>query len=152
MKKLLSLALSLLFLFTVTACSTNTGSNIPVVGNIGDGKVDEVEVASIGLVVGAFLYANPKLIRPTYDVSSVLLAVIDNKTVTSVALLDDFVNKEVDKLKFDKVTLQSFKDLIKLVKAKIVQDLTIANIPESQKLVIVRDVVSIVQQSAYVRL
>ena len=151
MKKLLSVVMSLLLLVSLTSC-TGTTDTSSVVGNIGDGKVDEVEAASINLVVGAFLFANPKLIKPTYDVSSVLLAVIDNKTITTVALLDGFLNSEVDKLNFDKVTTQSFKDLVKLVKAKMVQDLTISNIPESQKLVIVREVVSIVQQAAYVRL
>lgn len=151
MKKLLSVVMSLLLLVSLTSCTGTTGTS-SVVGNIGDGKVDEVEAASINLVVGAFLFANPKLIKPTYDVSSVLLAVIDNKTITTVALLDGFLNSEVDKLNFDKVTTQSFKDLVKLVKAKMVQDLTISNIPESQKLVIVREVVSIVQQAAYVRL
>lgn len=151
MKKLLSVVMSLLLLVSLTSCTGTTGTS-SVVGNIGDGKVDEVEAASINLVVGAFLFANPKLIKPTYDVSSMLLAVIDNKTITTVALLDGFLNSEVDKLNFDKVTTQSFKDLVKLVKAKMVQDLTISNIPESQKLVIVREVVSIVQQAAYVRL
>ena len=151
MKKLLSVVMILLLLVSLTSCTGTTGTS-SVVGNIGDGKVDEVEAASINLVVGAFLFANPKLIKPTYDVSSVLLAVIDNKTITTVALLDGFLNSEVDKLNFDKVTTQSFKDLVKLVKAKMVQDLTISNIPESQKLVIVREVVSIVQQAAYVRL
>lgn len=151
MKKLLSVVMILLLLVSLTSCTGTTGTS-SVVGNIGDGKVDEVEAASINLVVGAFLFANPKLIKPTYDVSSVLLAVIDNKTITTVALLDGFLNSEVDKLNFDKVTTQSFKDLVKLVKARMVQDLTISNIPESQKLVIVREVVSIVQQAAYVRL
>lgn len=151
MKKLLSVVMILLLLVSLTSCTGTTGTS-SVVGNIGDGKVDEVEAASINLVVGAFLFANPKLIKPTYDVSSVLLAVIDNKTITTVSLLDGFLNSEVDKLNFDKVTTQSFKDLVKLVKAKMVQDLTISNIPESQKLVIVREVVSIVQQAAYVRL
>ena len=151
MKKLLSVVMILLLLVSLTSCTGTTGTS-SVVGNIGDGKVDEVEAASINLVVGAFLFANPKLIKPTYDVSSVLLAVIDNKTITTVALLDGFLNSEVDKLNFDKVTTQSFKDLVKLVKAKMVQDLTISNIPESQNLVIVREVVSIVQQAAYVRL
>ena len=151
MKKLLSVVMSLLLLVSLTSCTGTTGTS-SVVGNIGDGKVDEVEAASINLVVGAFLFANPKLIKPTYDVSSVFLAVIDIITITTVALLDGFLNSEVDKLNFDKVTTQSFKDLVKLVKAKMVQDLTISNIPESQKLVIVREVVSIVQQAAYVRL
>ena len=149
MKKLLSVCLLLLFATTFYGCSTSSST---IVSNIGDGKVDEVEAASINLAVGIYLSANPKIIKPTYDISTILLEIIDGNVVTSVSVLDTYLNAEVSKLNFDNATLQSFKDLVVLVKARIAQDLKAIDISENDKVIVVRDVIRIVQQAAYTRL
>jgi hypothetical protein len=141
MKKIAYLLLPLLMLFGCSGKST-----------IGDGQVDEVEAASIRVAVGMAFQARPDTIAPAYAVSTALLAGMKVGAAVELPSLDGIIAKEVALLKLDPLTAANFDDLITLVKAKIKAQVALPNLPDIQKMVVVKQVVEIVQQSAAVRL
>jgi hypothetical protein len=139
-------ALFLFLLFCISACVGTQQSTI------GDGKVDEVEAASIRVAVGLAFAARPDTIAPAYAVTTALLAGMKAGAVVELPNLDGIIAKEVALLKLDPLTAANFDDLITLVKAKIKAQVTLPNLPDTQKMVVVKQVVEIVQQSAALRL
>lgn len=140
---LLSLSLAL------TACTPNGGTTL------GDGQVDLVEAAVIQLSVGATMAAYPKTIMPAFEVTSALLALKTGSTTDIVELsgLDAALKAETDKLNLDPLTLQSFNDLVVLVKASLNQQLANQGIAlDDEKLVVAWKVVEIVNETAKARL
>lgn len=139
--------LIIVLLVVCSSCSCATTSTV------GNGKVDPVEAATIQLAVGLALMSKPEAIIPAYGVSTALLAIMsDNITTVTVQLVEQSVAKEVAKLKLDPLTQQSFNDLIVLVKAEIITTIDTNNIQGSDKLVVIREIIQIVHDSAEVRL
>jgi len=118
-----------------------------------DTNIDPVEAATIQLSVGAAMAAYPKTVVPAFQVSSALLAVKNSDTnLVALSFLDDELAKETAKLNLDPLTLQSFNDLILLVRVSINNKLSDSNIPENEKLVMVWKVVEIVNATAKARI
>lgn len=142
---LVSLTMSLLF----TGCSIPGGEST----TIGNGKVDPAEEASIRGAVGLALAAKPEAIAPAYAVSSVVLELLPTggSQTVEASVIDTAIAKEVEKLDLDPLTRQSFNDLVTLAKAGIMEQLG-ANKDASARLLVVRDVVSIIQQCTADRL
>ena len=143
MKSLVIALCSVLFL---SACNPNGGSSI------GDGKVDIVEAAVIQVAVGAAMSAKPELIAPSYAVSTALLTFIDTSAVTSPSMLEPVLDKEIDKLNLDPLTRQSARDLVALIKAQIMQQLNVQGPPPSTKMLVVKQIVQIVHDTAAARI
>lgn len=139
---LITLFCSVLFL---SACNPNGGSSI------GDGKVDIVEAAVIQAAVGAAMSAKPELVDPAYAVSTALLTMLDASTITSPSLLETVLGKEIDKLNLDPLTRQSVRDLVALIKAKIVQELNLTDAPNT-KMIVLKQIVQIVHDTAAARI
>jgi len=144
-KKVIKLVSGLLVVCLLCSCATTS--------TVGNGKVDPVEAATIQLAVGVALMSKPEAIIPAYGVSTALLAIMsDNVTTVTIKLVEQSVAKEVAKLKLDPLTQQSFNDLIVLVKAEIITTIDTNNIQGSDKLVVIREIIQIVHDSAEVRL
>jgi hypothetical protein len=133
-------------LFLSASCTSTNQSTL------GDGKVDEVEAASIRLAVGMSFSARPDTVAPAYAVSTALLGIMKPGAAVDLPELDGIIAHEVERLNLDPLDAANFDDLISLVKAKIREQVTLPNVPDAQKLIVVRQVVEIVKQSAAVRL
>lgn len=151
--KFTSLALMFLLLFGCfgfTGCQKGNGIGGTT---IGDGKIDPVEAATISFAVGIAMSARPSAILPAYGVSTALLALLsDNTQSVTIPILDAAVAKEVAKLNLDPITKQSFNDLVTLIKAEISSRLKVPNLGESEKLIVVKQFIQIVHDSAAARL
>ena len=122
---------------------------------IGNGQVDPVEAAVIQLSVGTIMAAYPKTIVPAFQVTSALLALKVNDTSNIIELinLDEALKAETAKLNLDPLTLQSFNDLVVLVKASLNQQLESQGLVlDSDKLVVAWKVVEIVNNTAKARI
>ena len=149
MKKNLIVMLLIVGLFVplFSACTGPDGTT-----TLGNGKVDPVEAASLRVAVGLAFTARPDAIAPAYAVSTAILAVLpDGASAVPVSEIDNVIADQTAKLKLDPVTLQSFNDLVALAKAQITEQLG-SQTPTSQAVVVVRDVVTIIQQTAAARL
>jgi len=115
-----------------------------------NGEIVPVKKATIALAVGSVLSANPKLIIPAHDVSTALLTFIGNDTtpLVTIPFIKQAIDKELDKLNLDKALRRSFDDFIVLVKAQIDAELAKQGLLEDVKVILIREVLEIVQQSA----
>ena len=147
MKKII-LMLCMLFSLVLAGCSSTT----PVFNNIGDGKIDAVEAASLNLVIGLYMDKNNSVIKPAYYISSILIDLIDNKTIISADEIDSFIIKEANKTKIDKETLNMINDLVVLIKAKVSSDLQSMNLSSNDKLVLVVEILKIIQTASEARI
>lgn len=138
-----TIALLIAFSLALFGCTGKT--------TIGDGKIDEVEEASLRLAVGMAMSARPETVVPAYAVSGALLQMMGwaSGDVVVVDYLDQAIGKEVEKLTIDKSSKQSFFDLVTLVKAKVKSDIPVES---SQKIVIVKQVLFVVNESAKARM
>lgn len=122
--------------------------------NIGDGKVDQVEAATIQVAVGLAMTARPDTVAPAYAVSTAILAVLDTSTAQTAlaAAVDTALTAKLNDLHLDAPTKASVQDLALLIRAQVMEQLSAANIPAAEKRVVIREVVAIVQRTAAARL
>ena len=141
----LALVLALVFSFGCTQPNETT---------IGNGKVDPVEAATVRVAVGMAFTARPDTVAPAYAVSDALLTMLDASRDQSalVTTINQTLAGETAKLNLDAGTAASFADLVALVEAQIVARLAEANITASQRMVVVRDIVAIVHDTAAMRM
>jgi len=141
------------FLFALVTIMFIT-SSCSLTSTVGNGKIDPIEAATINLAVSIALQSYPDVILPAYGVATALLALLSNNTkeVVSLAVLDDVLRKETDKLNLDPLTKQAFNDLVTLIKLEIENKINIEGMTENEKLVVVMDVVKIVHQTTSLRL
>lgn len=147
------LFLSAIMFLTLTASSCSNGTGIGGT-SIGDGKVDAVEAAELRVAVGLSFNARPDLIAPSYAVSTAILTgmMLTDKSISTIPQIDEIIAKETAKLKLDPLTQQSFNDLIALIKVKVVEQMGTVKIPDSNKMVVIHDIVFIIQQTSAARL
>jgi hypothetical protein len=132
----------LIFAILVCVGCANTGSTI------GDGKVDAVEAATIKLAVGAVMTAKPEIVTPAYTVSTALLAVMDGTEITSLSIISDALDEKIEDLGLSPADRTSFLDLVNLVTAKISAELNLSETDLSDKIVVVKTMLEIVQTAA----
>ena len=84
--------------------------------------------------------------------STALLTFIDTSAVTSPSMLEPVLDKEIDKLNLDPLTRQSARDLVALIKAQIMQQLNVQGPPPSTKMLVVKQIVQIVHDTAAARI
>ena len=145
MKKLFLVLLLIGLCFGLGACGSQTSTTL------GNGKVDPTEAAALRVAVGLAFTARPTAVAPAYAVSTAILAGLADGQAVPLDAIDGAIAQETAKLKLDPATLQSFNDLILLAKAEITQKLS-TDTDATARQVVVRDVVTIVQQTAAARL
>ena len=74
------------------------------------------------------------------------------KTTRSNMLEIGLSDKEIDKLNLDPLTRQSARDLVALIKAQIMQQLNVQGPPQSTKMLVVKQIVQIVHDTAAARI
>jgi len=137
----------LLLLVTEVACFGPKGAS-----TLGNGQVDAVEAATIRVAVGLAFSAQPETVAPAYAVATAVLAVLtDTKEPVPASVIDRVIGARVDSLNLDPATRQSFNDLVLLVQAKIMEQLG-AGTEVANKVVVIRDIVAIVRETAAARL
>ena len=139
-------ALAMACMLAISGCA---GASKPILDN---GHLSPVWMASIKFSVGLGMSARPETVAPAYRVSGALLAVMDGEESVLADGLKDAIAKRTEALGFDRPTMASFDDLVDLVTANIQAELDGLALPESERLVVVRDVVSIIHDAAAARI
>lgn len=148
-------SMMVIFALVMVGCQFGCEKGTGIGGTtVGDGKVDAVEAAELRVIIGLTLGAKPAAIAPAYAVSTALLITLNNVTTQNVVagVVDQVIAAEVKKLKLDPVTEQSFNDLVYLIRVRIEAKYKISALPESQRLVVVKDIVQIVHDASASRL
>lgn len=145
MKSILIIPLLLLLLSACSSSKPNT---------VGNGVVDPVEEATLRLSISLAFDSYPVAVGPAYIVSSVLLSKLNDTEMDDAVLLNtvDAVvkdkTKELDLKNSDKA---AFNLLIIIVKEKIKELINVEKIPESQRVVVIKDLIKIVNEVAKAR-
>lgn len=134
----------------ICGCSEKGGNQ----STLGDGKVDQVEAATIRVAVGLAFTARPDTVAPAYAASTAILALLDQNTGETVAAsaIDTALSAKLEELNLDAATKQSVMDLVLLIKAKTMEQLDAADLTDDKEVVVIRDVVAIVQETAAARM
>lgn len=144
---LIALVLAVLIAFAC-GCSQQGESTI------GNGKVDLVEAATIRVAVGLAFSARPDTVEPAYRVATGLLVVLDaeaDKTALAKTI-QVALAEETKKLHLDAATAASFADLVALIEAQIMRKAQRLTGDHITKAVILRDVLTIVRDTAAARM
>ena len=145
MKSILIIPLLLLLL---SACSTSKPNTI------GNGVVDPVEEATLRLSISLAFDSYPVAVEPAYIVSSVLLSKLNDTEMDDAALLntvDTVVKDKTKELNLKNSDKAAFNLLIIIVKERIKEIINVEKIPESQRVVVIRDLIKIVNEVAKAR-
>ena len=145
MKSILIIPLLLLLL---SACSTSKPNTI------GNGVVDPVEEATLRLSISLAFDSYPVAVEPAYIVSSVLLSNLNDTEMDDAALLntvDAVVKDKTKELNLKNSDKATFNLLIIIVKERIKEIINVEKIPESQRVVVIKDLIKIVNETAKAR-
>ena len=145
MKSILIIPLLLLLL---SACSTSKPNTI------GNGVVDPVEEATLRLSISLAFDSYPVAVEPAYIVSSVLLSKLNDTEMNNAALLntvDVIVKDKTKELNLKDSDKAAFNLLVIIVKEKIKELINVEKIPESQRVVVIKDLIKIVNEVAKAR-
>ena len=145
MKSILIIPLLLLLL---SACSTSKPNTI------GNGVVDPVEEATLRLSISLAFDSYPVAVEPAYIVSSVLLSKLNDTEMDDAALLntvDTVVKDKTKELNLKNSDKAAFNLLIIIVKERIKEIINVEKIPESQRVVVIKDLIKIVNEVAKAR-
>ena len=145
MKSILIIPLLLLLL---SACSTSKPNTI------GNGVVDPVEEATLRLSISLAFDSYPVAVEPAYIVSSVLLSKLNDTEMDDAALLntvDVVVKDKTKELNLKNSDKAAFNLLIIIVKERIKEIINVEKIQESQRVVVIKDLIKIVNEVAKAR-
>ena len=145
MKSILIIPLLLLLLSACSSSKPNT---------IGNGVVDPVEEATLRLSISLAFDSYPVAVEPAYIVSSVLLSKLNDTEMNNAALLntvDAIIKDKTEELNLKNSDKAAFNLLIIIVKEKIKELINVEKIPESQRVVVIKDLIKIVNETAKAR-
>ena len=145
MKSILIIPLLLLLLSACSCSKPNT---------IGNGIVDPVEEATLRLSISLAFDSYPVAVEPAYIVSSVLLSKLNDTEMDDAVLLntvDAVVKDKTKELNLKNSDKAAFNLLIIIVKEKIKELINVEKIPESQRVVVIKDLIKIVNEVAKAR-
>ena len=134
------------FLLVLIVCAL-TGC---VTSNVGDGKVDAVEAATIRAAVGVSMSARPETVVPAYAVTKALLAVMDGPEAVLLKDLEPELDDRIDALNLTPMEKAAVLDLVAVVRVNI--EARLSGLAPDLKLVVVRTVIEIVHNTAAYRL
>ena len=145
MKSILIIPLLLLLL---SACSTSKPNTI------GNGVVDPIEEATLRLSISLAFDSYPVAVEPAYIVSSVLLSKLNDTEMDDAVLInivDAVVKDKTEELNLKNSDKAAFNLLIIIVKERIKEIINVEKIPESQRVVVIKDLIKIVNEVAKAR-
>ena len=145
MKSILIIPLLLLLL---SACSNSKPNTI------GNGVFDPIEEATLRLSISLAFDSYPVAVEPAYIVSSVLLSKLNDTEMDDAVLLntvDAVVKDKTKELNLKNSDKAAFNLLIIIVKEKIKELINVEKIPESQRVVVIKDLIKIVNEVAKAR-
>ena len=145
MKSILIIPLLLLLLSACSSSKPNT---------IGNGVVDPVEEATLRLSISLAFDSYPVAVEPAYIVSSVLLSKLNDTEMDDAVLInivDAVVKDKTKELNLKNSDKAAFNLLIIIVKEKIKELINVEKIPESQRVVVIKDLIKIVNEVAKAR-
>ena len=145
MKSILIIPLLLLLLSACSSSKPNT---------VGNGVVDPVEEATLRLSISLAFDSYPVAVEPAYIVSSVLLSKLNDTEMDDAALLstvDAVVKDKTEELNLKNSDKAAFNLLIIIVKERIKEIINVEKIPESQRVVVIKDLIKIVNEVAKAR-
>ena len=145
MKSILIIPILLLLLSACSSSKPNT---------IGNGVVDPVEEATLRLSISLAFDSYPVAVEPAYIVSSVLLSKLNDTEMDDAALLntvDAVVKDKTKELSLKNSDKAAFNLLIIIVKERIKEIINVEKIPESQRVVVIKDLIKIVNEVAKAR-
>ena len=145
MKSILIIPLLLLLLLACSSSKPNT---------IGNGVVDPVEEATLRLSISLAFDSYPVAVEPAYIVSSVLLSKLNDTEMDDAALLntvDVVVKDKTKELNLKNSDKAAFNLLIIIVKERIKEIINVEKIPESQRVIVIKDLIKIVNEVAKAR-
>jgi hypothetical protein len=134
------------FLLVLIVCAL-TGC---VTSNVGDGKVDAVEAATIRAAVGVSMSARPETVVPAYAVTKALLAVMDGPEAVLLKDLESELDDRINALNLTPMEKAAVLDLVAVVRVNI--EARLSGLAPDLKLVVVRTVIEIVHNTAAYRL
>lgn len=140
-----TMILTLLALATLilAACESST---------IGNGQVDPIEEAALRMAVGVALDHHPEAALPAYLVADGLLLVLDPERQATAGELDTALAAELQRLDLDPAALASFLALAALIRLQVIATLKQEQIAPDKRVVILRQLVEVVRQTAASRL
>lgn len=118
--------------------------------NLGDGKVDAVEAATIRVAVGVSMSTRPETVVPAYAVTKALLAVMDGPEAVPLKDLEAAMMARIEALNLTPMEKAAVLDLAALVKVNI--EARLSGLAPDLRLVVVRSVIEIVHETAAYRL
>ena len=121
---------------------------------IGNGVVDPVEEATLRLSISLAFDSYPVAVEPAYIVSSVLLSKLNDTEMDDAALLntvDVVVKDKTKELNLKNSDKAAFNLLIIIVKEKIKELINVGKVPESQRIIVIKDLIKIVNEVAKAR-
>ena len=145
MKSILIIPIILLLL---SACSNSKPNTI------GNGIVDPVEEATLRLSISLAFDSYPVAVEPAYIVSSVLLSNLNDTEMDDATLIntvDVIVKDKTKELNLKDSDKAAFNLLVIIVKEKIKELINVEKIPESQRVVVIKDLIKIVNETAKAR-
>lgn len=145
MKSILIIPLLLLLLSACSSSKPNT---------VGNGVVDPIEEATLRLSISLAFDSYPVAVEPAYIVSSVLLSKLNDTEMDDAALLntvDAVVKDKTEELNLKNSDKAAFNLLIIIVKERIKEIINVEKIPESQRVVVIKDLIKIVNETAKAR-
>ena len=145
MKSILIIPLLLLLLSACSSSKPNT---------IGNGVVDPVEEATLRLSISLAFDSYPVAVEPAYIVSSVLLSKLNDTEMDDAVLInivDAVVKDKTEELNLKNSDKAAFNLLIIIVKEKIKELINVEKIQESQRVVVIKDLIKIVNEVAKAR-
>ena len=137
-----------LLLFLLSACSSSKPNTV------GNGVVDPIEEATLRLSISLAFDSYPVAVEPAYIVSSVLLSKLNDTEMGDAALLntvDTVVKAKTKELNLKDSDKAAFNLLIIIVKERIKELINVEKIPESQRVVVIKDLIKIVNEVAKAR-
>ena len=121
---------------------------------IGNGVVDPVEEATLRLSISLAFDSYPVAVEPAYIVSSVLLSKLNDTEMDDAVLLntvDAVVKDKTEELNLKNSDKSAFNLLIIIVKERIKEIINVEKIQESQRVVVIKDLIKIVNEVAKAR-
>lgn len=121
---------------------------------IGNGVVDPVEEATLRLSISLAFDSYPIAVEPAYIVSSALLSKLNDTEMDDAVLLntvDAVVKDKTEELNLKNSDKSAFNLLIIIVKERIKEIINVEKIQESQRVVVIKDLIKIVNEVAKAR-
>lgn len=114
-----------------------------------DGQIDPIESLVIKVAIERALMSEPQLAVTAYAVSTALTTILDGSEITSLEVVNEALNTELNKIELTNTERLLFMTLVESIKAKVIQETGLPEITAEQKLIVIKDVVKAVRDISF---